>query len=100
MIRKVWLVGACGLVGMMMVCSQAPIEAQGKKDELAKQVQQLKKTLAEREQHIVKLRGDFDAYKVKNPGASKLQKDLDAARQSIKDKDAQIATLQDKSPTA
>jgi hypothetical protein len=100
MIRKLCMAAACGLVGVMLVCSEAPIEAQGKKDDQAKQIQLLKKNVAERDQIIAKLRADFDAYKLKNPGAPKLQKDLDAARQSIKDKDAQIATLQDKSPTA
>lgn len=101
MIRKLWVVSLCGLVGGVLLCGQAPIEAQAKKDDLAKQITQLKKTIADRDQHITKLEGqnqklknDLDAYKKKNPSAKQLQKDLDRANQSIKDRDQLIATLQ------
>jgi predicted RNase H-like nuclease (RuvC/YqgF family) len=95
----------CALAGALLLIQQSPSEAQGKKDELAKQVQQLKKTIQDRDSQITrldgqiqKLRTDYDAYKRKNPGATKLQKDLDKANQTIKDKNAQIATLQQSSP--
>ena len=103
MIRKACVVTVCGLAAMLLVCSQAPMSAQSAKEEVAK----LKKTLAERDKTIAHLqtqiqknKTDFDGYKKKNPGATKLQKDLDAANQTIKDKDVQIATLQDKAPQA
>ena len=104
MIRKFCWLGLCGCAGVLMLLHQAPAPAQSK-EELAKQVQQLKKTLAERDKHVASLQAqlqkshtDYAAYKKKNPGASKLQKDLDAANLSLKDKDSLIATLQDKSP--
>src|SRR5690349_17483298 len=106
MIRYLCGAGVCLLVGVLLLSSQMPGEAQGKKDDLAKQIAQLKKTLAERELHIqktdaqlTKVRGDYDAYKTKNPGNSTLQKNLDKANQAIKDKDAQIASLQQNSAT-
>ncbi|MSQ96442.1 MAG: hypothetical protein EXR98_18070 [Gemmataceae bacterium] len=100
MLRKLWLAGMCGIVGLMLMYSQAPIEAQGKKDELAKQVQQLKKALAESHQHFNKLKADFDFYKKKHAVSLRVQKDLDAAHQTIRDRDATIVVLQNKSPTA
>ena len=97
MTRKLGLACACGLVGVFLLCSQVPAPAQTKGD--AKQIQQLKNTIADRDQQIAKTKADFDAYKKKNPGATKLQKDLDKTNQSIKDKDALIASLQAKDPS-
>jgi hypothetical protein len=61
----------------------------------------LKKALQEKEKQNDKLelqlqkqKLEFEFYKKKNPGAPKLQKDLDKANQTIKDKEAVIATLQ------
>ncbi|MBI1832144.1 MAG: Dabb family protein [Planctomycetes bacterium] len=106
MLLRSCLIGLGLVIFAAILGGQAQAPAQSK-DELARQVQQLKKSLAERDKHVSslqsqnqKLKQDFDAYKKKNPGSSKLQKDLDAANQSIKDKDAQIATLQDKTPKA
>ena len=91
MIRKLALACACGLVGVLVWHSQAPTQT---KTDQTKQIQQHKNTISERDQQITKLKADFDAYKKKNPGATKLQKDLDKANQSIKDKDTLIASLQ------
>ncbi len=101
MIRRLVIASFCALVAIVLWCSQpAPIEAQGKKDEQAKQIQQLKKTVAERDQQIAKLRYELTEARKKSATASRLQRDLDAANQSLRDKDVQIATLQDKSPKA
>jgi uncharacterized small protein (DUF1192 family) len=127
MIRKLGAAGFCLLVGMMLFWSQAPTPAQGKKDDQAKQIQQLKKQLADRDQQIQKLEAQISKLKIndakddgkiallqqrikqleadlknKKPdkSATQLRKDLDAANLSIKDKDAQIAALQDKAPKA
>src|SRR5438132_13814594 len=100
MIRKLCVAGVCALAGVMLLCTQAPTPAQGKKDDQAKQIQELKKKLAERDEQIKMLKQDAAANKKKVANANKVQKDLDAANQSIKDKDAQIATLQDNAPKA
>ena len=100
MFRKLCGVVFCALIGAFLLCSQTPTEAQGKKEDLVKQIQQLKKTIQDRDLQIQKSKTDFDAYKKKNPGGTKLQKDLDKANQTIKDKDATIATLQQGSPQA
>ena len=99
MIRKCCLVGGCGLACVLLLCSQGPTPAKDKKEDLKKEVAQLKKTLADRDQQITTLQGqlqkakdDLAAAKKKNP--AKLQKDLDAANQSLKDKDETIAALQ------
>jgi predicted RNase H-like nuclease (RuvC/YqgF family) len=101
MFRKLVVFLGCAAIVAFLLCRQTPIEAQGKKDDQAKQIQQLKKSLQEKENQINKLelqvqkqKLDYEYYKKKNPGAPKLQKDLDKANQTIKDKDAVIATLQ------
>jgi hypothetical protein len=101
MFRKHCAVNGCAVIGAFLLCQQTPIEAQGKKDDQAKQIQQLKKSLQEKENQINKLelqvhkqKLDFEYYKKKTPGAPKLQKDLDKANQTIKDKEAVIANLQ------
>ena len=96
--RKLCLAGLGVAVAALLLGSQATIDGQGKTD-LNKQIAQLKATLAERDKSIAKLHNDFNAYKKSHPGAAKLQKDLDTAHQTIKDRDATIASLQDKSPT-
>jgi len=127
MIRKLCFAGLIGFVGVVCLCSQAPIDAQGKKDDLAKQVQQLQKAVKERDQTILKLETQLQKLRlddIKDDGKiSQLQqrikqlegdlkgkkadkttaqykKDLDAANQAIKEKDQLIATLQSKAPTA
>jgi predicted RNase H-like nuclease (RuvC/YqgF family) len=112
--RKYCIAGACLLAGIVALSSQAPLAGQGKKDDQAKQIQNLQKMLANKEQQInkleqqnnkldlqiAKLKLDYDYYKKTHPTQAKLQKDLDAANQTIKDRDATIASLQKKSPTA
>ena len=107
MLRKLCGVIFCAMIGAFLLCGQTPSEAQGKKDDQAKQIQQLKKQLQEKDQQILNLESklqkqklDYDYYKKKNPGAPKLQKDLDKANQTIRDKDATIATLQQPAPQA
>ena len=99
MIRKCCLAGVCGLACALLFFNQAPTPAKDKKEDLKKEVAQLKKTLADRDQQITTLQGqlqkakdDLAAAKKKSP--AKLQKDLDAANQALKDKDDTIAALQ------
>jgi predicted RNase H-like nuclease (RuvC/YqgF family) len=101
MFRKLCAILGCAAIGAFLLCHQTPIEAQGKKDDQAKQIQQLKKSIQDKENQINKLelqvqkqKLDYEYYKKKNPGAPKLQKDLDKANQTIKDKEALITTLQ------
>jgi len=127
MSRKLWLAGACIFAGMVVLCSQTPSPGMGKKDDLAKQNQQLKKALAERDQQINQLEAQVQKLKANDAkddakiaqlnlrvkqleaelkgkkgekNAAKLKTDLDAANQTIRDKDAVIASLQSKAPTA
>lgn len=130
MIRKLYFAGLLALAGLVYLCSQEPIDAQGKKDDPAKQVQQLQKAVKERDQTILKLEAQLQKLKLddikgdgqvaqlqqrvkqleselkkKKPGptdktALQYKKELDAANQSIKDKDQLIAALQSKAPTA
>lgn len=99
MIRKLLVTFFGALVATGLWWSQpAPTEAQGKKDEQAKLIQQLKKSLVERDQQITRLKFELAEAKKKSTAAFRLQKDLDAANQTIRDRDAQIAVLQDKAP--
>lgn len=105
---------------------QPPSEAQGKKDDLAKQVQKLQQQLKEKDQTINKLEAQIQKLKaldkqedaklqqrikqleadLKKKGgtpdknATQLRKDLDAANQTIREKDQLITTLQQKAPKA
>jgi len=87
------------LVIFTLIGDESRTPAQSKED-LNKQIQQLKKSLAASEKQVAKLKVELDAAKKKNVGSTKLQKDLDTANQTIKDKDAQIAALQAKTPQA
>ena len=98
MTRNLYLAGFFLVVIVLLFYSQPRTEGQGKTD-LKNENQQLKNTIAERDKTIANLRFDFNAYKKSHPGAAKLQRDLDAANQTIKDRDATITSLQDKSPT-
>ena len=131
MIRKFSLAGLCALVGAVFLCSQAPTDAQGKKDDLAKQIQKLQQQLKDKEQQINKLEAQIQKLKFndlkddaklaalnvrikqleaelkKKVGAATpdsntamLKKDLEAAFQTIMEKDQLIATLQQKAPKA
>jgi septal ring factor EnvC (AmiA/AmiB activator) len=124
-------IGSCAawfIAAILLLCWQCPLEAQGKKDDLAKQIQQLQKAVKERDQTISKLETQIqklrlgnikddgkitqlqvrvkqleNELKTKKAGAidkGQLRKDLDAAHQSIKEKDQLIATLQNKAPKA
>jgi hypothetical protein len=130
MIRKLLVAVLFFAVGGFLLCLQVPLDAQGKKDDPAKQIQSLKKTLAEKEEKIQQLELQISKLKlneVKDDGkiaqlqlkikqleeqlkgkkpttpdktSLQLKKDLEAANQSIKDKDALIASLQAKAPKA
>jgi TolA-binding protein len=96
MIRRLCLIVLSGVVGALLLCSQAPMEAQtGSKTD--KQIQQLKKTIAERDQTITQLNAKITSLQAgakTTKTAAQLQKDLNAAKQSLKDKDDLIASLQ------
>lgn len=121
---KLGVAGLCVLAGVLVLCNQPSTTAQGKKDDPAKQIQQLKKQLAEKEQHIQKL--EMQIQKLKGNDAkddakiaqlekrvkqleaelkgkkgektsAQWKKELDAARLTIQDRDLVIAALQDKS---
>jgi hypothetical protein len=99
MIRKCCLAGVCGLACALLFFNQAPTPAKDKKEDLKKEVAHLKKTLADRDQQITTLQGQLQKAKddlavAKKKSPAKLQKDLDAANQSLKDKDDTIAALQ------
>ena len=94
--RNLWIAGACLVAGATLLLSQGPSDAQGKKND-DKQIQKLQQDLKEKNQQYAKLKLDFEVYKKKNTSNAKLQKDLDKANQSIKDKDSTIATLQQNS---
>lgn len=124
--RKLFLIALCGFVGAILLLVQAPSDAQGKKDDLAKQIAKLQMQLKDKEQTINKLEAQIqklrlndakddgkiallnqrikqleaDAKKKPDKTATQLRKDLDAANQSITEKDQLIATLQQKSPKA
>lgn len=130
MTRKLWLAGLVGLVGVALLSSQAPSDAQGKKDELTKMIQKLQAQLKEKDQTInnlqnqiqkLKLEGTKDDGKIallqqkikqleadlkgKKDGkgdksAAQLKKDLEAAQQTIKERDQTIKTLEQKAPKA
>ena len=127
MIRKLCLAGLFVLAGVLLLSSQTPTPAKDKKEDLKKQVADLKKTLAERDQHIKNLEAQIVKLKIadakddakivflqqrikqlendlKNKkggpdkNAAKLRRDLDAANQTIRDRDDTIAYLKDTSP--
>ncbi len=124
MIRNLNVAAGALLLGVACLCTQGPSPAQGKKDDLAKQLQKLQQQLKEKEQAINKLEAQIQKLKtsdakedaklqqrikqleaeLKKKGGDKhstqLRKDLDAANQSIKEKDQLIATLQQKAPKA
>jgi len=130
MFRKLCFTVFIAIAGAVGLCSQGSIDAQGKKDDPPKQVQQLQKAIKERDQTILKLEAQIQKLKlgdVKGDGqvaqlqqrvkqleaelkkkktgpadktAAKYKNELDAAHQAIKERDQLIATLQAKAPTA
>lgn len=79
MIRKLCVVFTCaGLVVGAILCSQAPMPAQAKKDDPTKQIADLKKKVSDRDATITQLNGKVAANTA-----------------SLKDKDAQIKSLSD-----
>jgi uncharacterized coiled-coil protein SlyX len=81
MIRKLCILGCCAIVATWLFCSQSPSQAQAKKDDLNKQITDLKKKVSDRDQTITQLNNKITA-------TAKTQK------QTLKDKDDLIASLQ------
>jgi hypothetical protein len=126
MIRQLCVTALCGIAGVLLLCSQSPTMATAKKDDLKKQVQDLKKTVADRDQTIQKLEAQIQNMQLaaaqsqnkilalqlqveagllakKGPNdktVARLRRDLDAANQSLKDRDDTIAVLKDSQLTS
>jgi uncharacterized coiled-coil protein SlyX len=82
MIRKLCVILSCGVAVSLLLCNQAPMPAQAKKDDLNKQITDLKKKVSDRDTTITQLN-----TKVTTNTAS------------LKDKDTQIKTLTDQTDT-
>lgn len=82
MIRKLCVTLTCGVAVALLLCNQAPMPAQAKKDDPTKQIADLKKKVSDRDATITSLKATATT---------------NAA--SLKDKDAQIKTLSDQNDT-
>jgi hypothetical protein len=78
MIRKLCVILTCGVAVSLLLCNQAPMPAQAKKDDLNKQIADLKKKVSDRDSTITTLK----ATAATNTA-------------SLKDKDTQIKSLND-----